>query len=399
MNTPFKLHYFSQRFWLIIVAIVVLSGFGFVVARSGPLAPIKVTVAEVIEADLAPTLFGIGTVEARRSYQIGPTAAGRVQSVAVDVGELVKAGQLLAEMDPIDLDQRAAAGGAALARASSAIAAAAAQRRDAQVRRELSGANARRYVELGEKAFVTRSVVDGKLQEEQSAIAQLNAAEATLSGARQDQARLRSEHAGLLQQRAKIRLVAPVDGIITARDAEPGSTLVAGQSAVRMIDPGSLWIKLRLDQSRSSGLQPGLSAKITLRSQPGIEISGKVARVELIADSITEERLAQVSFERIPDTLAIGEMAEVTLQLPAIKKARVIPSAALRYQGDIAGVWKLVDGALQFTPVKLSASSSDGKIQVNEALSVGDSIVVHSEKELKSDSRIKVVTALTGSGK
>ena len=379
--------------------IALLVGFGLIVARSGPLAPIKVTVDEVVEADLTPTLFGIGTVEARRSYQIGPTVASRVQSLFVDVGEAVKAGQVLAEMDPIDLDQRAAAGAAALARAGSTIAAAEAQRRDAQVRLNLAAANAKRYVDLGKKAFVTRSVVDGKLQEEQSAIAQLNAAEAALAGARQDQLRLAADHDGLLAQRAKSRLLAPVDGVVTARDAEPGSTLVAGQSAVRMVDPASLWIKLRLDQSRSAGLQPGLPARIRLRSQPGDAFPGTVARVDLIADSVTEERLAQVSFERIPPALSVGEIAEITLQLPTIRKARVIPNAALRYQGDRTGVWKLTDDGLEFTVVKLAAGTVDGRIQVVDGLSEGDRIVVYSEKVLKADSAIKIVSALTGSGK
>ena len=379
--------------------IALLVGFGLIVARSGPLAPIKVTVDEVVEADLTPTLFGIGTVEARRSYQIGPTVASRVQSVFVDVGEAVKAGQVLAEMDPIDLDQRAAAGAAALARAGSTIAAAEAQRRDAQVRLNLAAANAKRYVDLGKKAFVTRSVVDGKLQEEQSAIAQLNAAEAALAGARQDQLRLAADHDGLLAQRAKSRLLAPVDGVVTARDAEPGSILVAGQSAVRMVDPASLWIKLRLDQSRSAGLQAGLPARIRLRSQPVDTFPGTVARVDLIADSVTEERLAQVSFERIPPALSVGEIAEITLQLPTIRKARVIPNAALRYQGDRTGVWKLTDDGLAFTVVRLAAGTVDGRIQVVDGLSEGDRIVVYSEKDLKVDSAIKIVSALTGSGK
>ena len=379
--------------------IALLVGFGLIVARSGPLAPIKVTVDEVVEADLTPTLFGIGTVEARRSYQIGPTVASRVQSVFVDVGEAVKAGQVLAEMDPIDLDQRAAAGAAALARAGSTIAAAEAQRRDAQVRLNLAAANAKRYVDLGKKAFVTRSVVDGKLQEEQSAIAQLNAAEAALAGARQDQLRLAADHDGLLAQRAKSRLLAPVDGVVTARDAEPGSTLVAGQSAVRMVDPASLWIKLRLDQSRSAGLQAGLPARIRLRSQPVDTFPGTVARVDLIADSVTEERLAQVSFERIPPALSVGEIAEITLQLPTIRKARVIPNAALRYQGDRTGVWKLTDDGLAFTVVRLAAGTVDGRIQVVDGLTEGDRIVVYSEKDLKADSAIKIVSALTGSGK
>ena len=394
MSTRFQ----PKKLLLIAAVVSLLGGFGWILARSGPLAPTRVTVAEVVKADLAPTLVGVGTVEARRSYQIGPTVAGRVLSVSVDVGDAVKAGQILAEMDPIDLDQRAAAAAAAQARAGSSIAAAQAQARDAQLRLQLAGANARRYVELGEKAFVTRSVVDGKLQEEQSAQAQLNAAEATLAGARQDQARLAAEHAGLLAQRAKIRLLAPVDGVITARDAEPGSTLVAGQSAVRMIDPASLWLRLRLDQSRSGGLQPGLPASIQLRSQPGSTLTGQVARVDLIADSVTEERIAQVSFERVPATLSLGEIGEITVQLPTIGQALLIPNAAIRHQGDKTGAWKLVDGGLQFTVLKLGAGGSDGRIQVIDGLGVGDRIVAYSEKALKADSAIKVVSALTGAG-
>ena len=87
------------------------------------------------------------------------------------------------------------------------------------------------------------------------------------------------------------------------------------------------------------------------------------------------------------------------MQLPTISKALVIPNAALRYQGDKTGVWKLIDGGLQFTAVKLAAGGMDGSVQIIGGLSKGERVVVYSEKELKADSAIKVVTALTGSGK
>jgi HlyD family secretion protein len=406
INRPQTFPALPKKIGLALLGLLLLAGFAWVLVRSGPLAPTQVTVVQIAVADVAPTLFGIGTVEARRSYQIGPTAAGRVQSVAVDVGDPVKAGQLLAEMDPVDLDQRVSASGAAAARAQSAIAAAEAQLRDAYSRRELAAITTKRYVELGEKAFVTRSVVDGKLQEEKSAAAQLSAADAALTGARQDADRLRAEQAALQQQRAKIRLLAPVDGVVTARDAEPGSTLVAGQSVIRLAVPSSLWVKLRLDQGRSAGLQVGLPAQITPRSQPGVRLPGKVARVELIADSITEERLAQIAFDALPETISmgeksisIGEMVEVTLQLPVVKNALLVANAALRRQGNVLGVWQLKDGELRFTPVKVTEGSSDGNVQVRDGLRAGDSVVVYSERELSAASRIKVVSALAGSSK
>jgi len=388
-----------KKILLVLVAIALVLGFGFIVARSGPLAPIKVTVSEVVETDLAPSLFGIGVVEARRSYPIGPTAAGRVLRLAVDVGDLVKAGEVLAEMDPVDLDERSAAATAAIARASSSITGSEAQRRDASARRELAGTNARRYVELGRKGFVSSSVVESKRQEELSAIAQVASAEAALAAARQDRDRLAAEQAALQRQRAKMRLLAPVDGLVIARDAEPGSTLVAGQSVVRLIDPASLWIKTRFDQSRSGGLVNALPASIVLRSQPARVLPGKVERVELLADSITEERIAQVTFDRPPENVSIGEMAEVNLQLPVIHHARAIPNAAIRHRGAGSGVWVLDEDRLRFVEVKFLASGRDGLVNIGEALPVGQRIVVYSDKSLAEDSRIRVVSSLLGSGK
>ena len=101
--------------WLTGAGAAVLLAFGWVATTSGPLAPIKVTLTQVATGTITPSLFGIGTVEARRAYLIGPTVAGRVARVLVDVGDRVKAGQLLAEMEPVDLDARVGSSSAAAA--------------------------------------------------------------------------------------------------------------------------------------------------------------------------------------------------------------------------------------------------------------------------------------------
>ena len=125
-------------------------------AKRGPLASIKVTVTQVAKGEVSPALFGIGTVEARRAYLIGPTAAGRVKRVLVDVGDAVKAGQLLAEMEPVDLDARVSSASAATARARSAIVAAQAQVTDAKSRQALAASEARRFADLGQKGSSAR---------------------------------------------------------------------------------------------------------------------------------------------------------------------------------------------------------------------------------------------------
>ncbi|MCX7163317.1 MAG: efflux RND transporter periplasmic adaptor subunit [Betaproteobacteria bacterium] len=388
---------FSRRSAFILAGIALASGFVWVLARSGPLAPVRVTVTEVVRADLAPVLFGIGVVEARRSYLVGPTVAGRVRRVAVDVGDAVRVGQLLAEMDPVDLDQRLAATVAAAARAKNAVDTAAAQLADSIARRDVAAANLRRYDDLGGKGFVSSSVIDGKAQELKSAEAQTAGADAALAGARQDLARLNAERDGAQQQRANLRLLAPADGLVTARDAEPGSTVVAGQAVLRLVAGDSLWVKLRLDQHRSAGLQVGLPAEIVLRSRPGQVLAGKVARIEMLSDSVTEERIAQVSFDAPPAEVSVGEMSEITLRLPPVKQALVVPNAALRLRGGKTGVWVEAADRLNFVAVRAGISGADGRVEILEGLKEAEAVIVHSERDLAADSRIKVVPALAGS--
>ena len=106
---------------LIAVILPVLVLFAYVAVRSGPLAPVAVTVTRVESKSISPALFGIGTVAARYSYKIGPTTAGRVKQLYVDVGDKVEAGQVLGEMDPVDLDARIRAQQAALKAARAAV--------------------------------------------------------------------------------------------------------------------------------------------------------------------------------------------------------------------------------------------------------------------------------------
>lgn len=396
MKIPFSL---SRQVWFALLGIALLLAFVWVATTSGPLAPIKVTVTQVAKGEVAPALFGIGTVEARRAYLIGPTVAGRVRSVLVDVGDTVKAGQLLAEMDPVDLDARVTSAAAATARAGSAVTTAQAQVDDAKSRQALADSEARRFVDLGHKGFVSQSVVDGKLQQQESADAQIAAAKSALASAWQDLARQDADRVGAKQQRRNIRLEAPTDGVVTSRDAEPGSTVVAGQAVLQLIDPASLWVKTRLDQSRSAGLRLGLAAEITLRSNARKPFAGKVVRIEPNSDSVTEERIAQVAFDRMPQGVSSNEMADVTLHQSGVTDALILPNASLRYRGAQAGVWLRADGHLRFVPVKTGAEGLDGKVQIVEGLKAGDEVVVYSERELKDESRIKVVDSLAGTEK
>ncbi|MEW6333351.1 MAG: efflux RND transporter periplasmic adaptor subunit [Thermodesulfobacteriota bacterium] len=382
---------------LLAVLIPLLALLVYVALRSGPLAPIPVTVTTVESRSIAPALFGIGTVEARHTYRIGPTIAGRIKRVEVQVGDRVRAGQLLGEMDPVDLDDRIAAQEAALKRAGSAVQAAEAQVRESLARPTYAEKQAGRYEQLLHAQSVSEEMVEGRRQESQVAEAGLAAARANLDAARQELARIRSEREGLIQQRANLRLVAPVGGLVAARNAEPGTTVVAGQSVVEVIDPATLWIHVRFDQLRVSGLRAGLPVQIVLRSQGGHPFTGRVLRLEPMADAVTEETLAKVVFDALPKRLLpIGELAEVTVAMPGLPVAPVVPNAGVRRVDGRLGLWLLDEEKLRFAPVRVGATDLDGRVQILEGIRAGERVVVYSQRALGSRSRVKVVERLEG---
>ena len=368
---------------LLAVIIPLLVLFVYVGLRSGPLAPVAVTVATVESRALTPALFGIGTVEARYTYRIGPTFAGRVKSLNVHVGDVVHAQQVLGEMDPVDLDDRVRSQESAFKRAEASV-------REAQARQAYALTQALRYEKLFAVRAGSEEVLTTKRQE-------MQIADATLAAARQDLSRARSDREGLMSQRSNLRLIAPVDGVVSVRDAEPGTTLVAGQAVVEVIDTSSLWVNVRFDQISATGLAQDLPARVVLRSRGGQALAGRVLRVELKADAITEELLAKVVFEGRPEPLPpVGELAEVTVELPPIASAPTIPNAAVRREGSQVGVWQIVDGDPRFTPLKLGVADLDGFVQVREGLVEGDQVVLYSEKALTARSRVHVVEHIAG---
>ncbi len=377
-----------------VLAVLFIVAFGWIVATQGPLAATKVTLENAKETRLERTLFGVATVEARRSQSIGPTLAGRVAKVLVDQGDAIKAGQLLAEMEPVDLDARLAAGAASAAAAAQRVQSAEAALAESGSRAQLAKNSAERYADLRTKKFVSQEAADAKAHEAAAAQASRSAAAAGLAAAKEDVRRVQSELAGTGQSRAHLRLVSPVDGIVTARLAEPGSTVVPGQAVVQVINPASLWLRVRIDQGRSGGLAVSLPAEITLRSHLGEKLAGRVERVDWVGDAVTEERIANVVFDALPTGIAIGELAEVTLRLPAIEKALTVPAAALQRQGNQSGIWQPAEGKARFVPISAGVISSDGHVEVRQGLKVGDAVIVHSAKALADGARIQPVDAL-----
>lgn len=369
----------------------------YVALRAGPLAPIEVTVEQVASKALQPALFGIGTVEARFTHKIGPTVAGRIKRVDVQVGDSVKAGHLLGEMDPVDLDDKIAGQEATVKRAQASVLAVEAQVQEVAARKAFAQVQSQRYALLLASHSVSEEGASIKRQELEIAHASFAAVQANLDASRQELLRARADREGLLRQRMNLRLISPIDGTVSRRDADAGTTVVAGQSVVEVIEPQSVWVNVRFDQQRSQGLTVPLPAKIVLRSRTGEPLEGRLVRVEPHADAVTEEVLAKVEITLRPSVMPlIGELAEVSVALPAQTVLPVVSNASLQRVDGRLGVWVIGNDQLNFVPVKTGVSDLEGQVQILHGLSGGERVVVYSHKALKASSRIKVVGSIAG---
>ena len=116
---------------------------------------------------------------------------------------------------------------------------------------------------------------------------------------------------------------------------------------------------------------------------------GRVARIEMQSDPVTEERVVAVSFDPPPARLYLGELAEVTIRLPGETGVLVVPSAAIAREGSQTGVWQAVDGRARFKPVGIGSQGQAGVTQILSGLSEGDSIIVYSSAQLRAGVRVR----------
>lgn len=379
------------RLKLILLVTLLISIFAWVVLTQGPLAPVKVTTEKIQTGSLASEVFGVGITEARHTYNVSSTMTGRVGSMLVDQGDYVKAGQVLARLDPIDLNERLASSRLMAERSANSIKMAEAQLAQAQSQEKTVSSTYRRFVDLHAKGYVSQEMLDAKLNEKNAAQAALNAATASLAAVMHDKEKAQSDASGVAKLRDQTVLVSPVSGIVTARMVEQGVTVVPGQTVLQVIDPGDIWIKTRIDQKQAGLVRAGQQASIVLRSQPQTAVAGVVKRVDMISDAITEERIVNVSFTAPASDVILGEYAEVTIKLPGLATARSIPTAAVKQINQQKGVWVLNNNRAKFKAVKTGIATLDGRTQVLDGLSDDEEVIVYSQKAMKDDLKLKVV--------
>jgi HlyD family secretion protein len=303
---------------------------------------------------------------------VSPKITGILEKLYADQGDRVQKGQLLAELDSLELRARQAAVQAAKNRAQRDLGRAQADMGKAQANLGLARSNYQRDLEVFKPGYISQAAFDTTKAQLKVAESEVNAYQATVTALQAAVQQAESETKAAAALHNYTRIMAPMDGLITVRKAEVGTTLSPGTPIFQMVDLDQIWLAAWLDQALVAQLREGQPAKITLRS--GREFQGQVVRINQECDMVTRELEVNVKFDQLPKPLVIGEEGQVEIDTGR-QTAPVVPLSAIIAKNGGKGVLVADNGVLRFRKVVLGLQDG-ARTAVTQGLKAGELVVV-----------------------
>jgi RND family efflux transporter MFP subunit len=331
-------------------------------ALAAPLRPVQVQ-RVAFESD-RPVREFVGVVRARHETDLGFRVAGKIVARTVNVGDVVHAGDVVARLDPQDLNLQVESAQAELTAATSNLADASAEEA--------------RYASLKQRAAVAAADYDHKKAAKDEAEGRLERAKRSLDLAR--------------NQVAYAELKVDVDGVITATLAEPGQVVNIGQAVARLAHHGEKEALVALpetwlDEARKS------DATVSLWSSPDKSFAAHLRELSPQADAMTRTYAARFTIDNPDDTVALGMTATVRLARPASGRLAKLPLSAVLNRGSGPSVY-LVDqsGALVLRPVTVASFTEDAAL-VRSGINDGDEVVTLGVQKLVPGTQVRTLDA------
>lgn len=317
-----------------------------------------------------------GEIRARLESRLSFRVPGKLVSRPVNLGDTVKRGQVLAQLDPTDLELGQQAAKAALVAA--------------QAQSNLASADLKRFQELKNQGFVSPAMLE-RYQAAQKG------AEATVTQARAN-ALLQGNQAGYSQ------LLADGSGVITSIDNEPGQVVAAGMPVVTLAHDGPRDVVFAVPDD----LGPPLRALLARNGAIKVRLWGSsqwmpatVREVAAAADALTRTLQVKADLPAAASQAALGQTAAVALNVPSrIGQGLLIPLPALVEQGGKSVVWVLDGKTMTVRPQPvITAEVSGNLVLVARGLQPGQEIVTAGAHVLTPGQKVKrLVAAVTATG-
>ena len=360
MNKPHRISLQSPLALVVATSFALLAGCSKPVEKVEEIRPVRVMRLGADNADVAAEFSG--DVHARIESRLGFRVGGKIVSRKVDVGTAVRRGQVLMQLDPQDLQLAQAQANAALQAALS--------------NRDLARAELARYQGLREKNFVSQAVLDQKA-------ATFKAAQASVD---QGQAAYR----GQSNQAGYTTLVADVDGVVTAVDAEIGQVVAAGTPVVRVAQAGEKEVVIGIPEDKVDTLRSITDIQVRIWAHPQELIKGRLRELSPVADPATRTYTAKVTIDHAPASVKLGMTAYVRFVAKNPDAMAKVPLTALFHEKSATSVWVVEGGAVKRVPVQIAGSSGDD-VLLSGAISAGQKIVTAGVNLLKPGQKVSIL--------
>jgi RND family efflux transporter MFP subunit len=339
---------------------MLLSGCSKPAEKTEDIRPVRTMVLSASSADVNAEFSGEvrPRFESRLAFRVG----GKITARKVDVGAAVKRGDVLMQLDPQDL------------RLSQAQALA--NLRASETTRDLARSELKRYQELRSKNFVSQAVIDSKVSAYKASQAAVDAAQAGYRG--------QSNQAGYAT------LVADVEGVVTAVDAEVGQVVAAGVPVVRVARLDQKEIVIGIPEDKVDSLRQVADVTVRLWADPGTVIAGKIREVSPVADPSTRTYAVKVSIPAQQPKVKLGMTALVqfssTTESPRIR----VPLSALFQEKGVTAVWVVEQGAVRMAPVQLGGVAGNDMLLLS-GVRAGQTVVTAGANLLKNGQKVKLL--------
>jgi len=354
----------SRRWSVAVLAAITLTACGKGPATQDPVRAVKVLTvgssASLTELELS------GEVRARVESNLGFRVAGKVLSRPAEIGQRVKAGQLLAQLDPQDYRVTAEAAEAQLVAA--------------QTNRDVAGADLKRYQDLHAQGFISAAELQRREAAHISAQAQWKQAQA--------QSSVQGNQSGYT------RLLADGAGIVTSVDASAGQVVAAGQPVVRLAMDGPRDVVFSVPEDKLGLLKTGVKVKVR-QWVDGKVLDAVVRDVSASADAVTRTFVVKAALPKEANPV-LGSTVTVGLALAsdAVTASIKLPTSALRLEAGSTSVWVLDPATMTVKAQAVVVSTAEGNdAVVTSGLQNGDQVVLSGVHVLTAGQKVSVFGA------
>jgi RND family efflux transporter MFP subunit len=339
---------------------------------------LRVATVEANPATVSVTLPG--TTAAFAAANIYARATGYIAKRKVDIGDRVKAGDLLAELAVPELDHQISQNEATLDQLKSSL-------QQAWANRDLAQVTWDRDAPLVQKGWATPQQGDTDRLNLQSRAAAVAVAEANIS-AQENLLKV------LQQNRDYASVVAPFDGVITQRNVDVGS-LVQGNAATgtfmfEMMQSSVIRVWVYVPQDSAFGVTPGIDAVIRVPELPERKFSGKVTRIANALQSGTRTLLTEIDIVNPDGALSAGVYCVVELHIPRKTPSLVVPADALIFNRNGIQVAVVSNGKAEFRKIEVKRDMGT-RVEVDSGIRAGDQVILNPPVTLVDGSKIRAL--------